>query len=357
MKQTRDKRRGPLLLGIAWLGLVMTAPLSAQQSATLKGHTDAVRCVCFSPDGKRIVSGSWDKTVKVWDAQTGQEMLTLKAHTGPVSSVAFSADGKHIVSGSADKTVKVWKAHTGQEALTLKGHSGPVNSVAFSTDGKRIASASGHVWDNKPGEVKVWDAASGKEQLTLTGHTRGVPCVCFSPDGKRIASASADQTVRVWDAHTGKEALALKGHTEYLTSVAFSPDSKRIISGDYRSHDEKGFAVWGEVKVWDAQTGKKTLTLRGHTGFVTSVAFSADGKRIASGSTADPFRKIPGEVKVWDAHTGQETLTLKLKGHTDCVWSVAFSADGKRIASASEEQGKPGEVKVWAIPVPKKADK
>src|SRR5438105_565359 len=126
MKQTRDKPRRTLLLGIAWLGLVMTAPLSAQQSATLTGHTDSVWSVAFSPDGKRIVSGGRDQTVKVWDAQTGTETLSLKGHTDWVNSVAFSPDGKRIASGSGgglNKTgeVKVWDAQTGKLERSLKG--------------------------------------------------------------------------------------------------------------------------------------------------------------------------------------------------------------------------------------------
>ena len=130
----------------------------------------------------------------MWDAETGQETLTLKGHTSAVISVAFSPDGKRLASGSDDRTVKVWDAATGQETLTLKGHTGSVRSVAFSPDGKRLASAS----DDRT--VKVWDAATGQETLTLKGHTGGVMSVAFSPDGKRLASASDDRTVKVWDA-------------------------------------------------------------------------------------------------------------------------------------------------------------
>src|SRR5205823_3523953 len=132
-----------------------------------------------------------------------------------------SADGKHIVSGSDDKTVRVWDAHTGQEALTLKGHTAMVTSVAFSAEGKRIASGSGG-FDQKKGnfgEVKVWDAHTGQEQFTLKGHTSHVLSVAFSADGKRIASGSQDQTVKVWDAPTGQETLTLKGHTGSVYSV------------------------------------------------------------------------------------------------------------------------------------------
>ncbi|MBI1918237.1 MAG: protein kinase [Planctomycetes bacterium] len=295
---------------------------TGQEALTLKGHTDGVTSVAFSPDGKRLVSGGDDNTVKVWNAHSGQQQFTLQGHMKPVTSVSFSADGKRITSGSYDKTVRVWDAHTGQEQLTLKGHTGRVHSVAFSADGKRIASGStgqdGKINPLWRGELKVWDAHSGQELLTLKQRTYEVHSVVFSPDGKRIVSGG-DETVKVWDDHTGQEVLTLKGHTSWVSSVAFSADGKRIASGSYDQ----------TVKVWDAQTGKEQLTLQGHA---FRVCFSPDGKRIVSGGRT---------VKVWDAQTGQEVLTLK--GHTSLVSSVAFSADGKRIASASGDKT----VKVW----------
>jgi WD40 repeat protein len=317
---------------------------TGQESLTLRGHTGEVTSVAFSPDGKRIVSGSWDKVVSVWDAHTGQESLTLRGHSNWVTSVAFSPDGKRIVSGSWDKTVKVWDAHTGQETLTLRGHTDKVTSVAFSPDGTRIASAS------RDGTVKVWDTQTGQELLTLKGHTGYVTSVAFSPDGKHIASGSVDQTVKVWDAQTGQEVLTLKGHTGAVSSVAFSPDGRRIASGDqiYDQNVPHGPPRWGEVKVWDVHTGQELLTLKGHTR-IDSVAFSPDGRRIASGGGGINFAdgEIWDELKVWDAQTGQEALSLK--GHNGFVWSVAFSPDGKRIASASASPivTVPGEVKVW----------
>jgi putative hemolysin len=244
---------------------------------TLRGHTDVVSSVCFSPDGKRLASASRDQTVKVWDARTGQEQLTLQGHTAPVLGVCFSPDGQRLASASEDKTVKVWDAALGKEVLTLKGHRGGVPGICFSPDGRRLASAS---WDRT---VKVWDAQTGQELLTLKGHTAAIYSVSFNPDGSRLASASYDRTVKVWDAETGQEERTLQGHTDVVSSVCFSPDGKRLASA---SMDKT-------VKVWDALTGQDLLTFHGHTSGVRSVCFSPDGRRLASAGDTDP------KVKVW----------------------------------------------------------
>jgi eukaryotic-like serine/threonine-protein kinase len=292
---------------------------TGQVILTFQNHRGSVMSVTFSPDGKRIVSGGYDMTVKVWDADTGQEILTCGGHTDSVLGVAFSPDGTRLVSGGSDQAVKVWDATMGRETLTLMGHTKEVTGVAFSPDGTRLVSGSADQ------TVKVWDAATGAEILPLRGHTGPVMSVAFSPDGKRLASGSADLTVKVWDPTTGAEILALRGHTGPVTSVAFSPDGRRLVSG----------SSWeNTVRVWDAATGQLTRTFRGHTGQVSSVALMPDGRRIVSGSWDNT-------LKVWDADANQETRTLK--GHTGSVRSVAFSPDGQRLVSGSWDQT----VKVW----------
>jgi WD40 repeat protein len=311
----------------------------------LEGHADGVTSVVFSPDGKRLASASKDRTVKVWDAQTGQETLTLKGHGGSVMSVVFSPDGGRLASASGDRVgpiglgggrrpgeVKVWDAQTGQDILTLKGHAGGVYSVAFSPDGRRLATAS------DDGTVKVWDSQTGQDTLTLKGHGGAVWSVAFSPDGKRLASGSEDSTVKVWDAQMGQPRLTLKGHAFAVQSVVFSPDGKRLASGSGVFFHGR---TAGELKLWDAATGQETRTLEG-SDWVTSVAFSPDSKRLASASDH-------ATVKVWEAATGQETITLT--AHTHVVTSVVFSPDGKRLASSSGDRT----VKVWDAAVGQEA--
>ena len=151
---------------------------------------------CIFECRTRIVSGSDDKSVRVWDASTGRHVLTLDGHTNWVRSVAFSSDGTRIVSGSEDNSVRVWDASTGRHVLTLDGHTRWVGSVAFSSDGTHIVSGSGDK------SVRVWDASTGRPVLTLDGHTDWVGSVAFSSDGTRIVSGSGDNTVRTWNAHT-----------------------------------------------------------------------------------------------------------------------------------------------------------
>ncbi|MHC4725359.1 MAG: protein kinase domain-containing protein, partial [Planctomycetota bacterium] len=295
-----------------------------QSVMTLRGHSDEVHGMAVSPDGKRIVSGSVDKTVKVWDAATGAELITLRGHEGGINSVAFSQDGKRIVSGSEDKTIKIWDAATGAEVMTLRGHSDEVRGVAFGPDGKRIVSGSFDA------TIKVWNATNGDELMSIRGHECKIGHVSFSPDGGRIVSGSidnklrGDQTIKVWDAATGAEVMTLRGHSDWIWSIAFSPDGKRIISS---SADDT-------IILWDGSTGAELMTLRGHKLEVYDVAFSPDGKRIVSGSS-------DGAIKVWDGSTGAELMSLV--GHENEVWSVAFSPDGRHIISSSEDKT----IKVW----------
>ncbi|KAG8709400.1 hypothetical protein FRC08_018365 [Ceratobasidium sp. 394] len=279
----------------------------------------------FSPNGRRIATGSVGGTVRVWDAETGAALLEpIRGHSHRVQSVAFSHDSRRIVSGSDDKTVRMWDAETGVALLEpLQGHADLVMSVAFSPDGHRIASGS---WDKT---VRTWDAEMGVELLQLQGHSDTVWSIVFSPNGHYIVSGSADKTVRMWDADTSAALLEpLCGHSGPVRSVAFSPDGERIVSG---SEDKT-------IRIWDAETGAALLQpLRGHSDPVLSVAFSPDCHLIFSGS-------LDNTVRIWDAETGTE-LVNPLLGHSNSVLSVAPSPDGRRLVSGSWDKT----LRIWDI--------
>jgi WD40 repeat protein len=306
---------------------------------TLEGHTDRVLSVAFSPDhGRLLATASNDRTVKLWNTCTGQLLFDLPGQSVPNDHVhlAFSPDGRYLASGSESNTVRVWNVVTGQELFRLVGHTQPVFNVTFSPDGRRLVSA-GH-----DGLVKVWDlpraepgasAPGGRvlaPQYTFTERSYSVWCVAFSPDGQRLAVGSelSDGAVRVYDAATGGLLLPpLRGHRR-VASVAFNADGRRLASAGLDK----------TVRLWDTETGREILTLTDHTDLVGRVLFSPDGQRLASAS-AD------GTVRLWDASPYDEAAdrsTATLRGHSGEVYDLAFSEDG-RLASASADKS----IKIW----------
>ena len=279
---------------------------------------ESVAFASFSPDGKRIVSASWD--VRIWDAETGQCLDTLKGHTDHLNSALFSPDGKRIVTSSKDSTVRIWNAQTGKCLHTLKGHTNEVRSASFSPDGNRIVSAGDTT-------IRIWDAQTGRVLRVLKRNDWHVCSAFFSPDGKLVVSGSQDGALGLWDVQTGKCLKVLTGHKVAVNSVSFSPDCKWVVSSSFDT----------TVRLWDIQTGKLLRTFEGHTAAVNSAFFSPDGKYLVSASDDNT-------VRIWDAQTRECLRTLE--GHTEAVWSALFSPDGNRIVSASWGDGS---IRIWDV--------
>ena len=288
---------------------------------TLTSHLSYVNTISISPDGQILVSGSADKTIKIWNLSTGQEIRTLKGHSQPINSLAISPDGQTLVTGSADKTIKIWNLSNGQEIRTLKGHSNPVNSLSISSDWQTLVTGSADK------TIKVWNLSTGQEIRTLTGNFSYVNTLAISPDGQTLASGSADKIIKIWNLSTGQEIRTLKGHDSYVNTLAISPDGQTLASG---SADKT-------IKVWNLSTGQEIRTLRGHDSWVKSLAISPDGQTIVSGSADNT-------IKIWNVSTGQEIRTLT--GHSNHVNSLAISPDGQTIASGSGDNT----IKIWRIP-------
>jgi WD40 repeat protein len=325
--------------------------------------------VAFRADGKLLTSGV-NGEVKLWDPVSGLTVLTIQEDHQPpgVVSVAFSPDGK-LLAGARGDAVQLWDAATGQHVRTLMGHKPGVRSVAFSPDGKRLASVADR-------SLKLWDVASGKEIWNAREDAASSFCVAFSPDGRRLASASGKRTmVQLLDAATGQEVGFFKGHTSDLWSVAFSPDGQRLASasGDrtvkiwdtaaaqgvltlkgtkgrvaaFRPDGALAIAERNTVKLCDAASGQEVLTLvkEPDNNHFVAIAFSSDGRRLAGITFTD--RSEPLTVKVWDVATSQEIAVFQVYSGkvgpvtfwTVALGTVAFSADGKRLACNAEENG------------------
>ena len=312
--------RYKLLLGSAIflvLGFAGYKYWSSQQPSTLMGHRGEVNTVVVSPDGKTIISGSDDRTIRIWDLNSQKLLRTLKGHTDWVYDIAISADSQ-IVSGSRDKTIKLWRL-SGQHR-TLTGHTSYVNSVAISPDATKIVSGS---YDKT---VKLWNLSTGQVD-TLKGHSREVLAVAISADGKKIVSGSVDRTLIIWNLKTLKAQNTLVGHTGDVNEIAISSNNQQLVSvSDDRT-----------IKLWNLNTGREIRTLRGHLTDINGVDFSPDNQHIATGSDDKT-------VKIWDLSTGEAIYTFK--GHQGAVFAVDYSPDGQTLVSASADKT----IRKWVVP-------
>ena len=278
---------------------------------TYRGNRGSVYAVVWHD--MRIASGGSDGVVQVWEATTGRTLVTYRGHTGQVTAISWSPGGQEIVSSGTENTAQVWKASTGSKVLTYTGHHQFIYDVAWSPDRERIASAS---FD---GTVQVWEAATGKTLWTYRQNTR-MWTAEWSPNGKYLASAGGG-VVQVWETAHWRPVFTYPANKDSLLltlATRWSSDSGRIAAVDNDT-----------ARVWDAITGNHVLIYHGHTGQVIDVAWSPDGKHVAS-SGADQT------VQVWDASTGMRLFLYH--GHTDAVYQLAWSPDGRYLASGSDDE-------------------
>ncbi|MBC8350585.1 MAG: protein kinase [Planctomycetes bacterium] len=339
------------------------------RNTCLLGHTHFVDSVAFSPVGRVFASGGADGSIRVWNANTGEQSALLQSGSGEIKSIAFSPDGKQLAAANnQNKTVKLWNLSTTKVEKTFEGHSGSVLCVAFSSDGQYIASGGSEVivWNVASGKatetihwpsqalafsndgdilaiatlapgvrrIELWDMKKGQiVQRLPSKHVSDVMSLALSPDGKLVATGSADKTIELWDVASGKLLKTLIGHANYVASLAFAPDGMTLASG---SSDRT-------IKLWDVPSWELKSTLHGHSDHVYSVAFAPDGKTLVSGSRDN-------SVRLWRAASEDDVLALdrfkerskesRLNAH-----AIALSPDGKTLAIGRTN----GKIKLWEI--------
>ncbi len=338
---------------------------TGQRIRTFKGHRESVLSIAFSPDGKLLASGSIDESAKIWHVATGGELTSFDNQSRFVYSVAFSPDGRQFAAGSGE--LKIWDASNGVPLRELKGHDYGVESFAYSPDGSLIATG------DAKGPVRIWDANSGKLVRVLPGHKYAVNRLSFSPDGRTLATTGSD-TIKLWNVADGKLLNTVADGEERVYGLAYFPDGQSFATGNevgnvhIRDATDGGsihtfktsglgvrsisFAPDGRhivsagrdrrVRVWDVRRGKLVHDMEGHGNPVNAVAYSPNGQLIASGSGDSMMRGSnvidvdDSSVKLWNAQSGE--LVRKLEGHVGGVLSLAFSSDGKMLASGGQQE-------------------
>lgn len=282
----------------------------------LQGHQNAVTSVVFTPDGRYLVSGGFDRMVRVWGAQRGRLLRTLQ-HTGAVKSVAISPDGQRIAAGcyGGHANLRLWELSTGRVLLTASDETGDILGLAFSPDGKCLLSGS---WGKA---VRVWDTGTGKRLLDLREHEDVVWSVAYHPGGTHFATGSQDKTARVWDARTGKEVFTLRGHTGGVCAVLYTPGGAGLLTG----------AEDATVHLWPVSSDPYTRVIAPVQGHTRGLAFSPDGQRLALATWTSPHKKRLGSLQVWDLVSNR--LAFPAVQRLGGFQAVAFSPDGQMMVS------------------------
>lgn len=344
----RANCRGLSIASVLAIGLAAPVQESARAEADpatevrelrrLEGHRGEAACVAITPDGKSILSGGKDSTLRVWDLATGKEVRQLPGHTGAVQALAISADGRRVLTGSADHTVRLWEIETGRELLRLQGHREVIETVALSPDGRRALSAGRDL------TVRIWDVDEGTELRRFNGLAEQVRSLAFTPDSQLAVTAGGglwkdgmwtrgtDHAMRLWDVRSGGELRGFKGHDAPVRSVALAPDGKSAATG---GED-------GTLLVWDLATGRQLRRIEMPVrAAVVGVAWSSDGKRLAAVTRGG--KEVGGKLGFWDIATGK--LHQKLASSPQGLTSLALSPDGKWAVTGGADGG----VRVWEL--------
>jgi hypothetical protein len=290
--------------GNAWAG-------SGPPGAILLPHGSAVTSCAIAPDGKRLVTGCGDRTVRLWDVASGKEIARMQGHTGAITDLAFSPDGKSFVSiAGKDGNVRMWESGTGR-LLWMLGSDHQINAVAVSADGTKVAAAG----DLR--RVLVTEAATGRMLRTHEAHTDAILAVAISADSKLVATGGKDRLLNVWQMATGHQ-LYRKAGPDEISVLAFSPDGKLLaMSGTDKV-----------IRLFDVEALREVRQLAGHQDRVRALAFLPDGKTLLSGSR-------DRTIRVWEVASGKEIRTAK--PHTGGITALALSADARLMASSSED--------------------
>lgn len=303
------------------LGFSSKASTSPQLLRTFAGHRGDVSSIAFSQDGKTIISGSYDRTIKLWSSKSGTLLRSIDAQEEGIYAIAVSRS--RIASADAGGKVKLWDADTGEKISATKSHLGLIWAVTFAGDDNRIISA------GQDRTLKLWNSAtSNAPEYAFRGHSNAVHAVAFSPKGNYFASGGADKTLKLWNMRTRRLVRTYRGHRDYIGAIAIAPNGRMIASGSYDK----------TIKIWASHKRRVLRTLRGHKGRVIAVAFSPDGRYLASGSEDKT-------IKIWDTRRGK--LLYSYQGHYGAVSSVAFSPNGRQIISSSTDQT----IKLWSVPI------
>lgn len=305
-------------------GVIHVWEVGRGKEIILTGHAQEVLSLAMSPDGKSLVSGGADQTVRIWNLDSGRERLKIdlkRTFNNHVHTVAFSPEGAQVAAGCFDSLVHLWDAATGREIGHLKGHESWIASIAFTPDGKTLASA------GQDSSIRLWDVSTGSERLKISIDQRKADSVAFSPDGGLLASGDDNGAVELWDPSTGRKIRTFTGHRDGVRSIAFSADGKLLVSAS------GGWAYSGErpgttCRVWEVATGREAFRLEDASEDMRIATFTAGGRALVTGGSGRP--------RFWDVPTGRE-FNRRI-GHAAPVLAVAFSPDGKTVTSAGRDE-------------------